>query len=44
MEKKTINLEVLKENIEKMKNSNNPVLKRMAEFIEKNTKLNTLNK
>lgn len=44
MEKKTINTEVLKENIEKMKNSNNPVLKRMAEFIEKNMKLNTLNK
>jgi hypothetical protein len=44
MEKKTINLEVLKERIEKMKNSGNPLLKRMAEVIEKNRKLNTLNK
>lgn len=44
MEKKTINPEVLKERIEKMKNSGNPLLKRMAEVIEKNMKLNTLNK
>jgi hypothetical protein len=44
MEKKTINLEVLKERIDKMKNSGNPLLKRMAEAIEKNRKLNILNK
>lgn len=44
MEKKTINPEVLKERIEKMKNSGRPLLKRMAEAIEKSMKLNTLNK
>lgn len=44
MEKNTINPEVLKKRIEKMKNSANPIVKRMAEIIEKNMKLNTLNK
>ena len=44
MEKNTINPEVLKERIEKMKNSDNPLLKRIAKVIEKNMKLNTLNK
>lgn len=44
MEKKTITTEALKEQIEKMKNSGNPLLKRMANAIEKNMKLNTLNK
>ena len=44
MEKNTINPEVLKERIEKMKNSGNSLLKRIAEIIEKNMKLNILNK
>lgn len=44
MEKKTITTEALKERIEKMKNSGNPLLKRVAKAIEKNMKLNTLNK
>ena len=44
MEKKTINTEVLKERIEKMKNSGNPLLKRLAKIIERNMKLNSLNK
>ena len=44
MEKITVNPEVLKERIEKMKNSGNPLLKKVAEAIEKNMKLNTLNK
>lgn len=43
MEKITVNPEVLKERIEKMKNSGNPLLKKVAEAIEKNMKLN-LNK
>lgn len=38
MEKKTINSEVLKERIEKMKNSGIPLLKKMAEDIEKKLK------
>lgn len=44
MEKNTINPEALKERIKKMKNSGNPLLKRMAEAIERNMKLNSLNK
>ena len=36
MEKITVNPEVLKERIEKMKNSGIPLLKKMAEAIEKN--------
>ena len=44
MEKKTINPEVLKERIENMKNSGNPFMKRIAGIIERNMKLNTLNK
>lgn len=43
MEKNTINPKVLKDRIEKMKNSGNPLLKRIAKAIEKNMKLNTLN-
>lgn len=44
MENRTINPEVLKDRIEKMKNSGNSLLKRVAKVIEKNMKLNTLNK
>lgn len=43
MEKKTINPEVLKERIEKMKNSNNPMLQRMAEIMEKHMNLMNAN-
>ena len=38
MEKKIINPEVLKERIEKMKNSCIPLLKKMAEAVEKKFK------
>jgi hypothetical protein len=41
MEKNTINPEVLKERIEKMKNSNNPLLKRMVVSIEEKMNINT---
>ena len=45
MEKNTINPEDLKETIEKIKNSGNPLLKKIAEAIEKNlNKFNFLNR
>lgn len=40
MENKIIKPEVLKKRIEKMKNLGNPLLKRMAEAIEKNMNIN----
>lgn len=41
MENKIIKPEVLKAKIEEMKNSNNPLLKRMVEAIEKKMNINT---
>ena len=43
MENKIIKLEVLKAKLEEMKNSNNPLVKRMAVAIEKKMNIN-LNK
>ena len=44
MENKIIKPEVLKAKLEEMKNSNNPLLKRMALFIGKKMNITNLNK
>lgn len=45
MENKTFNPEALRARLEEMKNSANPMVKRMAEIIEKSmAKSNVLNK